>query len=170
MNIGLDKRDVKNDNFWLTLTGADLNAILSRKRKQTKRFRFCTRGEPFSLKSDVYKIYRLCAQNKNTDFWAPTRAWRNSSVLDLIINILEPLDNFYLTCSLDPSNTQLQVDYLNRMGVSTGFFGDDKTYPFKHNKPVVKCPNKWGDKTITCANCNVACYIHEQTHHWLKSH
>ena len=169
MNIGLNTRDKKNDFYWKYMDGDVIKKSLSTKRLPTKRFRFCTRGEPFKELQDIYKLYDICIKNPNTKFWTPTRAWRHDTVIHRIIKVLLPLNNFFLTCSLDPSNTQEEFDFLNNLGLSTGFFGNDITYPFK-TASIIKCPNKWGNKNITCANCNSACFIHKQTHHWLKEH
>ena len=168
MNIGLAQRDLKNEEYWINTKAKDFKNELARKRNQTDRFRFCTRGEPFATSADVMRVYEFVKAVPETDFWAPTRSWRTYTVFRDVVNILLPLDNFYLTCSIDPSTTQKEFDYLDRNGFSTGFFGDSVAHPFLSNP--IKCPNKWGNKSITCANCNVACFIKPQTHHWLKEH
>jgi hypothetical protein len=168
MNIGLLDRDKKNDLYWAEIDGKDIQNTLDRKRKSTKRFRFCTRGEPFSTMSDIILIENICKHNPDTKFYAPTRAWR-STLRDMIETCLFLIPNLFITASIDPSNTQEEVDELVADGWSTGFFGNDNKYPFIVTPDVVKCPAKWGDD-VSCANCNVACFNPKQTHHWLKEH
>ena len=169
MNIGLDKRDEINDAYWETLTAFSFRKEISKKRLSTKRFRWCTRGEPFSTIYDVLKIRTIALTCPEIDFWAPTRGWRNANIRDNIETYCFPIPNLFITASIDPSNTQQEISTLVTNGWSTHFFGDDRQYPFILPSKVIKCPAKWGDN-ITCMDCNVACYNPKQTHSWLKEH
>jgi len=169
MNIGLDKRDHKNDAYWDALTSEQFKKELYRKRLSTKRFRFCTRGEPFSVSSDVFLIAEIAKACPQTDFWAPTRAWRNKALRSIIEFTLFRMHNVYITASVDPSNTQEEIDMLVDRGWSTHFFGNDEQYPFVVPSKIIKCPSKW-HHSITCVDCNVACFNKQQTHSWLKEH
>jgi hypothetical protein len=166
--IKLELRDKKNETFYSNIFGTDLNIILSRKRKPTDRFRLCTRGEPITGSYDIYQLKDWARYNPRTQFWVPTRAWRNTNLKCLIEKHLFNVDNVFIQASLDPSNTQAEVDDLIKRGWSTSFFGNDNVYPFK-NVNYVKCPLKWSH-TGSCSTCTVACFNPKQTHHWLKEH
>lgn len=167
MYHAMSTKDVRNEAYWAETTGAELNKTLSKKRKQTARVRFMTRGEAISTAADVDKIVEICTTNSSRLFWLPTRAWRNTELRALIIEKLFPIKNLRLLASIDPSNTAAEIDGLITQGFSTMFFGNDDVAPIANS---VKCQKTWEHKTAACATCENGCFKAEQKHIWLKQH
>ena len=72
-------KDAKNDSAWAIMDGATVREALERKRNQTDRFRFCTRGEALASFEDVRRVFEVARRNPGTVFWIPTRAWHDAS-------------------------------------------------------------------------------------------
>ena len=162
---GMNPKDVKNEQAWGTLTGSELAKVLAKKRNQTKRVRLMTRGEAISTASDIDKIIDIANNNKTSVFWVPTRAWRNAELRDLIEEKLFPLKNLRLQASLDPSNSEQEVQSLIAAGWSTMFFGDDTATDNRK-----KCPKTWNHANGHCSKCTGGCFSAKQTHVHLKQH
>lgn len=160
-------KDKRNEPYWQNLTGSQLSAELNRKHKQTKRFRFMTRGEAINCLDDIEKIVDICAVNADRLFWLPTRSWRSKALRPIIEAKLLPIANLRLQASLDPSNTQAEIDSLVNAGWSTMFFGND-------DKPAVpnsvKCAKTWEHALGHCSKCTNGCFSSKQKHVWLKKH
>ncbi len=161
----LDGKDKRNEIYWNQISGLEVKRTLDRKRNQTKRVRFMTRGESFSTVSDVYRVKDILTSNKKRLFWLPTRAWRNPTIKALIEKEIFPLKNARVQASLDPSNTREEVYTAGLNNWSTMYFGDDsKTANRK------KCPKTWEHKTGHCSICRNGCFSSKITHIHLKQH
>lgn len=158
-------RDKRNEKFWATLDGSLLKKILGRKKKQTDRFRFCTRGETFSTLEDVNKVAEIISSNPETLFWIPTRGWRNLAVKRAIESLIFPLSNARPMASLDPSNDKGEYEALVCDGWSTLYFGHDKP-----QKGHFLCPKTWNHEKKACATCTEGCFSSDRVDVHLKSH
>jgi hypothetical protein len=161
----MEGRDDKNEEFWARLDGATLKTILSRKRKQTDRFRFCTRGEAFSTLEDVDKVAEIIRSNPTTLFWIPTRGWRNPDIRRAIEARIFTLPNARPMASLDPSNDKAEYEALVAWGWSTLYFGYDTP-----RKGHFLCPKTWDHEKGACASCTDGCFSTDRVDVHLKSH
>lgn len=128
------------------------------------RFRFCKVGDPLAATQDFMRLAAIADGNPATIFWLPTRAWRDPELLMLIPHMP---DNCRVMCSIDPSNTQEEIDGLVGMGLSTMFFGNDEQSPVQGS---FKCPKTWEHVKNHCRTCEQGCFAAEQKHVWLKKH
>jgi len=165
-------RDIRNENYYQRLDGPSFKAVMKRKRKSTRRFRGCTRGENFSNRADVLRWYDIITANPDTDFWLPCRAWRDKALRALILELLMPLPNAHVAASLDPETID-QWPELQAEGWLAMYFGDDndtpradgyacpKTWHHKHFKAVSKAP---------CTTCTGGCFSKKPILVHLKQH
>lgn len=163
----MSSKDIRNEQEWQSLTGQALATSLNRKRKQTERFRLMTRGEALSTRDDIDRVKDICKANPERLVWLPTRAWRSKELRPIIEQELMPIKNLRLQASLDPSNSQQEIDDLVSAGWSTMFFGNDDKAPIEGS---VKCPKTWEHKKGHCAKCKGGCFSPNQRHIWLKMH
>ena len=163
------KKDIRNELYWDNVPVDYFTMHINQKRKfQTDRFRFCTRGEQLSTAADVEKTAALVSTRKQTTFWIPTRAWRDPQLRQLIENKLFPLGNVRVLASIDPSNSLEEVENIALRGWSTMFFGNDSVHPLGNK--AVKCPKTWKKIDGACATCTMGCFSDEQKHVWLSKH
>lgn len=160
-------KDQRNEPYWQSLDGESLSSELSRKKKQTKRFRLMTRGEGITNITDIDKIIDICNKNQSVQFWLPTRAWRNKELKLVIENKLFKIKNLFILASIDPSNNKTEIKGLINSGWSTMFFGDDEKSPIADS---FLCPKTWGHKKGHCSKCKSGCFSKKQVHIWLKNH
>lgn len=161
-------RDIKNEIYWQHLNGEKFRTDMSRKRKNTDRFRFVSRGEAISNEQDILKIKDIVLTNSEITFWVPTRAWR-SNLRSQIESDLFPIGNLRVTASLDPSNSNEEMQELSDAGWGTTFFGNNETYYLED--VAIKCIKTWDKKRgIKCYNCENGCYNINQAHVWFKQH
>lgn len=153
-NMG--KRDQRCEREWQAVTGKAVNTWLSRKRKPTKRARFNTRGEAIKDIKDVYRVKDIVTSTPDTEWWLPTRAWRNPLLRELVKIELFPLSNLAVNASLDPSNTQDEEDALVADGWNIMYYGDDDAYPNKGD--AFKCPKTWKKLSGHCTVCKAGCF------------
>jgi len=149
----IPKKDQRNDEFWSWLDGDKLNKILSRKRKPVDRLRLCTRGEPLATADDVFKVLDFAIKNREVDFWVPTRAWRNELMSAMIHSELWDIDNIFLLASIDPSNSEDEVQALKKAGWSTMYFGKDEV-----EEGSFKCPKTYRKIEGHCSICKGGCF------------
>lgn len=149
----IPEKDNRNDIFWDWLDGKKLNDILNRKRKPTNRLRLCTRGEPLSTTNDVFKVLDFAIKNPGTQFWVPTRGWRDPLINALIKAELWDIPNISLLASIDPSNDDEEVELLKRAGWNTMFFGDDDK-----TDGCFKCPKTHKHLNGHCDICKAGCF------------
>lgn len=161
----IEPKDVKNDAFWTMLDGAQVKADLASKRNQTKRVRLMTRGEAFRTVSDIRKVAEICKANPGTLFWVPTRAWRSKVHREVIERELFKVRNLRLMASIDPSNTDAEIESIKASGWSTMFFGDDTA-----TEGRMLCPKTHKHKVGACATCKGGCFSAKQTHVHLLQH
>lgn len=160
------KRDAANYLSWLTSTPEDWkNALADKRTRQTDRFRFATRGETLMNSTDVDRVINVVQQLPETLFWIPTRAWRNPALRSEIVQRLFPLANIRLCASLDPSNSQDEIDSLKAEGWSTLYYGDDSA-----TEGRIKCQKTWNHEKGACATCVVGCFSQDRTDVHLRKH
>ena len=151
-------KDVRSEAAWNTNIGTDWRSIFDRKRRDTSRIRLMTRGEAFSNLGDVRRVRDMALANPERTFWIPTRGWRHALVRAAIESLSGELDNVAILASLDPSNTEEEIEGLIAAGWSTMFFGNDSETPTaKHARPF-KCPKTWGDVHGACVKCVNGCF------------
>jgi len=163
----ISKANNKLISNWVETTGETVKKEMPRKRKlQTKRVRFCSRGEAIGNEADIEKIRDIARKNRDRVFWIPTRAWRSERLRPLVRKLADER-NIRLLASIDPSNTQAEIDGLVSEGFSTMFFGNDTESP--QPNPIV-CKKTFGHIKGHCANCGKGCFNSGQKHVWLKEH
>jgi len=151
-------KDARNEAEWQNITGEQVRKTLARKKKQTKRVRFMTRGEAVSDHTDIARIVDICTANPDVDFWMPTRAWRDALLQARITAELMPINNLHVLASFDPSNTPEEWETMRAMGWSTMFFGDDEMLHTPLGEKMFKCPKTWGHVKGACEKCKRGCF------------
>lgn len=160
-------RDIKNNEFWENVKPKEFASILKRKRKPINRIRLCSRGEPFSDESDVYRIKGWLEElsKENIHVMIPTRAWRDHKLKELIQKELFGFSNAHILASLDPS-TLSYYNILVSDNWSTTFFGDDNL-----NHPnFYKCPKTWKGLKGYCIQCKNGCFSNKRVDIHFKQH
>lgn len=130
--------------------------FFAKKKKQTKRIRYNTRGECIKDMSDVYRVRAMALAMPSTTWWLVTRAWRDKKLKFLIEQELMPLKNIALNGSTDPTTTKEEYDMLKRDGWNTMFYGSDdghvgidKAFP---------CPKTHKGLKKHCSVCKGGCF------------
>jgi hypothetical protein len=164
-------KDVRNEEYWQQLTGAAMRATFKRKRKQTDRARFMTRGEALKDHNDVNRVENIVLETPGTDWWLPTRAWRNALLLAQITSRLVPIPNLHVLASMDPSNSPEDWEQTRAVGLSTMYYGDDTYLTTPLGEEMFKCPKTWGHVKGACGVCKRGCFeghgrvdVHLQAH------
>lgn len=151
--------DVVRERWWQQDRQEEVADILARKRsKQTSRARMCSRGEPFKGMRDIDRVKRLAAATPDTQWWVPTRAWRDPILRALIDSEIRPLPNVVVLASMDPSNTPEEWADIKMLGWSTMFYGDDDMLVSPNGDRMFKCPKTWGHVEGACAVCKNGCF------------
>lgn len=159
------KRDKQNNTAWKECTVEEFVEAFSRKRtRQTKRFRFGTRGEPLNNIHNIFKIRAIALAMPETIFWIPTRAWRSPLLRDIIERQLMTLPNVRVMASVDPSNSIIELAQIQGRW-STMFFGDNKQTAGR-----VRCVKTWDHSKAACATCDQGCFTTELIHVHLRKH
>lgn len=158
-------RDKANDEFWDGLDGKKLTEILARKKNQTKRLRLCTRGEAFATSVDVRRVRDLIWRNPDTLFWIPTRGWRHPKIRAEIEEWVLPISNARVLASVDPTNTQEEIEGLKLGGWSTVRIG---TYPRAEKR--FRCPKTYEHREGHCTVCMDGCFSRERVDVHLRLH
>lgn len=151
-------KDVRNEAYWQQLTGFQVHETLRRRKKQTKRARFMTRGEGIKDHNDIDRVEDICLATPNTDWWLPTRAWRNALLMAQIQSRLVPIPNLHILASYDPSNTPEDWETTRVFGWSTMYFGDDGFLTTPLGEKMFKCPKTWGKVKGACGTCKRGCF------------
>lgn len=154
----METKDIRNEAYWQQITGNQVLHTLKRKRKQTKRARFMTRGEAIRDYSDVWRVYDIVITTPDTDWWMPTRAWRDPLLQAMIEAVLRPLTNLHILASMDISNTAEEWENMRAMGWSTMFFGDDTRTHTPLGEKMFKCPKTFGHVKGACEVCKKGCF------------
>ena len=151
-------KDKRNETYWNFLNGAEMNKVLGNKKKQTKRFRFQTRGETFSSLTDVFKIREILETNPDTLFWIPTRAWRNPLLKMLIEQNIFSLSNARTLASTDIYTKMSEWQDLKNTEWSTMFFGDDSKTKTPIGDKHFLCPKTHKKLKGHCSICKAGCF------------
>lgn len=167
------KKDVRNEAYWASLTVKEFARGLRFKRHSIARFRFCARGEPFDDGSAVLKIADIVSSFPNIMFQIPTRAWRSPLMKGLIERKVMRFPNAKVIASIDPSNTEQELNSAHDWG--TFFFGNNEHHPYEDDmlygqSNIVKCPKTWRGMKGHCEVCKVGCFNKEIKDVWLKQH
>ena len=149
-------RDIKNEEFWKNTDAGDMAKLLSRRTKGNKRIRLCSRGEAFADNFDVWKVFSWVLINNDWTWWIPTRAWRNNNLRTFIEQNLLYLPNVRIMASIDPTNTQEEIESLLADGWSLLYYGTDEG-PANING-WAKCPKTFEGIKGHCAVCNTGCF------------
>lgn len=152
------EKDKRNETYWSFLNGAEMSKVLGNKKKQTKRFRFQTRGETFSSLTDVFKIREILETNPDVLFWIPTRAWRNPLLKMLIEQNIFSLSNARTLASTDIYTKMSEWQDLKNTNWSTMFFGDDSKTTTPTGEKHFLCPKTHKKLTGHCAICKAGCF------------
>ena len=132
--------------------------FLKRKKHQTSRFRFQTRGETFSVKQDVFKVKEILETNPDTVFWIPTRGWRNPLMKRLIEKEIFPIANARVLASTDRTNFPEEWKDLKDSNWSTMYFGDDHQKITPNGDKHFLCPKTHKKLKGHCAICKAGCF------------
>lgn len=169
----METKDVKNEIAWKAISkqsAIEFRNKLKRARRQTNRVRLMTRGEAFSDYADVERVRILLVHNPDSVFWIPTRAWRNPVIWSMVQSTIAPLPNARIHCSLDPTNDADETSWIDTMGYSTMYFGDDTETDSRF-----KCPKTWqtrkgSRKREYCSSCIKGCFADFKVDVHLKKH
>lgn len=140
---------------------------IHRNKVNVNRFRWCAFGEPFAVTKDIDKIHTIAKLLPNVQFWIPTRAWRKTALRMKIERGIMLEDNVRIMASIDPSNTERELNTLGRW--RTMFFGDNDRHPLSVS--AFKCPKTFQKGgPVTCKNCEGGCFNPTTRHIHLKKH
>lgn len=149
----------KADFLWTLLTASAFNGL--------SRMRICRVGEPIESIEDIIRITDWANGNPECLFWMPTRSWRNKTLRQALKTLPE---NVKVLASIDPSNTEAEVQSLVREGFSTMFYGNDSRHPLGNRASVTKCKKTWEHETGRCSRCDEGCFSDKRSDVWLKFH
>ena len=138
------RSDANNERSWITISGEALARALDRKRNQTDRFRFMTRGETFKDMSDFERVIDIAEANPDRVHWIPTKAWRRPMFRHALNELRKMFPNLRILASTDTTTTEQEQKILDDEGWSTMFFGDDSQLDTLTGSPRFKCPKTWG--------------------------
>lgn len=151
-------KDEKNEAFWANIDGQKVARDLSRRKKQTKRVRLMTRGEAFSVFADIARVESILAENPNTEFWIPTRAWRHPILRYSVRKLADNYPNARILASTDPTTTLEEWASLKSDNWSTMFFGADDQRITPNGDKHFLCPKTHGHVKAACAVCKKGCF------------
>ncbi len=155
----MEKKDIRNEAYWQQVTGEQVRKTLKRKRKQVKRVRFMTRGEAIRDYSDIHRVYDIVTINPDSEWWMPTRAWRDPLLMAMIQAVLKPLTNRHVLASMDLSNTPEEWEAVRGMGWSTMYINEDKAMTHTPlGEKMFKCPKTYGHVKGACETCKRGCF------------
>ena len=164
---GIKNRDVKNEEFWQSVTPQEMKKLLNRRTKSNKRIRLCTRGEPIADHTDVTRILGWARANPDWLWWVPTRAWRHEGLRLSIENTLMFEGNIRVLASVDPETPELDMFSLGRSEWSLLYYGDNDGLNLPFN--FFKCPKTFKKIKGHCRTCMKGCFSPCSTVH-LKMH
>lgn len=154
---GMATRDVSNDIFW---ENGDLATGLPR---NVTRARLVTRGEAFASKVDVSRVEMLANARPATVFWIPTRAWRSRVLRPMLESLRARCANLRILASIDPTNSDAELEMLATRGWSVMFYGDDDRNAIRARAESLgyrysACPKTWHHVRGACARCRSRCF------------
>lgn len=151
-------KDCNDNKRWDAAQSSDFAAF--------SRVRICTRGDGITSTFDVDRIAQWCADNPNTLFWVPTRAWRDPVVGGYALHVAKKHKNFKLMASVDDSMRHEQPR-LARYGWSTMYYHTQNEAP---KVRAFQCPKTWKTEKVNCATCRDGCFSEKRVDVWLKKH
>lgn len=152
------QRDIRVEQEWRDVKGSVFASALLRKRKQTSRVRFKTRGETIKEYSDIARVKDICTMSPDTTFWMPTRAWRNTFLRLKVKQLGKECPNLVPLASTDPDTTDEEWGMLKGEGWSTMFYGDDNMTMTPNGDRMFKCPKTHKGLKGHCAICKGGCF------------
>lgn len=159
MYPAMREKDAANEAFWQAIDGDRVrNDLAGRRKRQTRRVRFMTRGEALRDHSDIARVRDILTGNPDTLFWIPTRAWRDPLLRIRIETEIMPLANAVVLASMDPTNTREDWASLKLAGWSTMVFGDDAMTHTPAGDRVFACPKTHKGLKGHCAICKAGCF------------
>ena len=141
--------ETKAERSWDAFTPENFAEWLKNVSRPVKRFRICTRGEPFTNLDDIIKIREIAHENQNIEFWIPTRAFSNDQMM---VNIEYAFRGYWrakIMWSVDPCTNTSLMDGSHRPWIIVG--RDDCGSP-------VKCPKTWEHVEGACGTCEIGCF------------
>lgn len=152
-------KDIRNEDVWQNIKPMQVKDLISRKKKQTKRVRHCTRGEGIKDEADIWKHKAEAEAIPDSVIWIPTRAWRDPTLNFLIRTVLFPIKNIAMNASVDPSNTKEEWAMLERQGWNIMFYGDDSLEESPATgKRLFDCPKTKKGLKGHCTICKAGCF------------
>jgi hypothetical protein len=179
--VGMELKDVKNEEDWQNWSGVDWRQDLTQKSTKGKqgglrkkpisirRVRLMARGEAFSNAQDVERVKQILKHNPQTMFWIPTRAWHDATLKAKIEREVERFPNVRILWSTDPSDFETG-EYKKTRGHSTMFYGDDSLNVDPLGRRFFKCPKSWQKLKGYCAVCKDGCFSNREVHVHMKQH
>ena len=154
----IEPKDVRNDQAWDNLNHTKVKGLFNRKRNQTQRARLMSRGEAFTTFDDLRKVQHLANSTPNTEWWIPTRAWRDETLWHDVRALEVMTPNLRILASVDPSNTQSEWERLKAEERSIMFFGDDSMTTAPTGERMFMCPKTHKDMHGHCSICKGGCF------------
>ena len=152
------QRDIRIEQEWRNVRGSVFASALLRKRKQTSRVRFMSRGESIKDYSDIARVRDICNHSPNTFFWMPFRAWHNTFLRFAVKKLWDECPNLVPLASTDPDTTGEEWEMLKNEGWSTMFYGDDTMLNTPNGDRMFKCPKTHKKLTGHCNICKGGCF------------
>lgn len=154
----IEPKDVRNDNAWANIMQNDHTDIFKGKRRQTHRARLMSRGEAFKDFSDLQRVQRLAKQTPDTEWWVPTRAWRDERLWGDVEALESMTPNLRILASLDPSNTDEEWERMKKTSRSVMFYGDDEMTTAPTGERMFMCPKTHKKLEGHCSICKGGCF------------
>lgn len=170
---GILPKDRRLEASWEFYTGDTVATFLGRKRLQTSRVRFMSRGEAFKNTDDVARVLDIVKGSPLTTFWIPTRAWRDYRLEKQIRHAFARVDNVRILASTDPTTTRTEYQTLVDLGWSTMFYGLTVEQASALYAGVVEfhqCRKTHQHVKGACKTCRSGCFKRSQVHVHLKQH
>jgi len=174
--------DAVDDNWWQSIEANDFVKYIEEKyNRHPERFRFSIKGEIWNHPTDVIKVMRIGQLMPTTKFWIPTRAWRDEEMRECIERYMRWSSNVRVLASVDPSNTEAEIEMLREQSwsiVATGGVWNDRNQMMLTPNGVAlspvsgmhRCEKTWDQNTGHCLQCEDGCFKDGRVEIHLKRH
>lgn len=176
MGWSTDQSDEADNSWWKNVSAADFAYELF--KRDCLRFRFSMKGEIWTAQDDIVQVVAIATLLPRTQFWIPTRAWRDRDTRLAIQRWQKP--NMHVMASIDPTTTELEVAMLREDGWSLFYVGDngdpgqfllgESGLEEKITKDMFRCPKTWQHKLGHCVICEEGCFKKSRVEVHLKKH